>query len=81
MIRARTNSGRLVGEWDAGVAVFRGIPFAEPPVGELRWRPPRPAPAWDGERSAYDFGPAPSSRSHPATRSCTTPTSPTGGPW
>ncbi|WP_371552265.1 carboxylesterase family protein [Streptomyces sp. NBC_00554] len=59
MIRTRTNSGRLVGEWDAGVAVFRGIPFAEPPVGELRWRPPRPAPAWDGERSAYYFGPAP----------------------
>jgi para-nitrobenzyl esterase len=41
------------------VAVFRGIPFAEPPVGELRWRPPRPAPRWEGERRAYDFGPAP----------------------
>ncbi|MGI5459980.1 carboxylesterase/lipase family protein [Streptomyces sp. CA-249302] len=59
MIRARTAAGRLVGERDGAVAVFRGIPFAEPPVGELRWRPPRPAARWDGERRAYDFGPAP----------------------
>ncbi|MEU6252561.1 carboxylesterase family protein [Streptomyces sp. NPDC047043] len=59
MIRARTVAGRLVGERDGEVAVFRGIPFAEPPVGDLRWRPPRPAARWDGERRAYDFGPAP----------------------
>jgi len=59
VIRARTTGGRLVGEWDTGIAVFRGIPYAEPPVGELRWRPPRPAAGWDGERRAYDFGPAP----------------------
>ncbi|MFJ2259272.1 carboxylesterase/lipase family protein [Streptomyces sp. NPDC087844] len=56
---ARTGAGRLVGEWDGPVAVFRGIPFAEPPVGDLRWRPPRPAAAWDGERRAVEFGPAP----------------------
>ncbi|QJS99783.1 carboxylesterase family protein [Streptomyces asoensis] len=59
MIGARTTAGRLAGEWDEGVAVFRGIPFAEPPVGGLRWRPPRPVARWDGERRAYAFGPAP----------------------
>ena len=59
MTRVRTGAGRLVGERDREVAVFRGIPFAEPPVGELRWRPPRPTARWDGERRAYDFGPAP----------------------
>ena len=59
MIRARTTAGRLVGEREGEVAVFRGIPFAAPPVGGLRWRPPRPAARWDGERRAYDFGPAP----------------------
>ena len=32
------------------VMVYRGVPFAAPPVGDLRWRPPRPAPAWDGVR-------------------------------
>ncbi|WP_405725988.1 carboxylesterase family protein [Streptomyces sp. NBC_00028] len=59
MIRARTSGGRLVGERQDGVAVFKGIPFAAPPVGDLRWRPPRPAPGWDGERRAGTFGPAP----------------------
>ncbi|MCP9984828.1 carboxylesterase family protein [Actinomadura madurae] len=57
--RARTAAGRLVGQWDGPIAVFRGIPFAEPPVGDLRWRPPRPAAGWDGERDAHSFGPAP----------------------
>jgi len=57
--RVHTAGGRLVGEWDEGVAVFKGVPFAEPPVGDLRWRPPRRAAPWDGERRAYDFGPAP----------------------
>ncbi|MGP3769665.1 carboxylesterase/lipase family protein [Streptomyces sp. SDT5-1] len=56
---ARTAAGRLVGEWDGAVAAFRGIPFAAPPVGDLRWRPPRPAARWDGERRATDFGAAP----------------------
>ncbi|WP_406440633.1 carboxylesterase family protein [Streptomyces sp. NBC_01613] len=59
MSSVRTSAGRLVGERDAEVAVFRGIPFAAPPVGSLRWRPPRPAGHWEGERRAYDFGPAP----------------------
>ncbi|MFE2431038.1 carboxylesterase/lipase family protein [Streptomyces sp. NPDC059373] len=57
--RASTAAGRLLGAWDRTVAVFRGIPFAAPPVGELRWRPPRRAAAWDGERRATDFSPAP----------------------
>jgi para-nitrobenzyl esterase len=57
---AATRGGRLIGGWeDREVAVFRGIPFAAPPVGELRWRPPERAAAWDGERRAYEFGPAP----------------------
>ncbi|MHC3473588.1 carboxylesterase/lipase family protein [Streptomyces sp. 7R007] len=64
--RARTAAGRLLGEWDGSVAVFRGIPFAAPPVGDLRWRPPRPAASWDGERRAYDFGPAPLQPQPPA---------------
>ena len=40
-----------------GVRTFRGIPFAEPPVGELRWREPRPAKNWSGVRTADHFGP------------------------
>ncbi len=49
--------GALLGSREAGLQVFRGIPFAAPPVGEWRWRPPRPAPAWRGVRDAGAFGP------------------------
>jgi para-nitrobenzyl esterase len=40
-----------------GVRVFEGIPFATPPVGELRWRAPKPVAPWDGVRQATEFGP------------------------
>ncbi len=40
-----------------GIRSFKGIPFAEPPVGDLRWRPPQSAKNWAGVRKADDFGP------------------------
>ena len=55
----RASGGTLRGAWEAGVAVFRGIPFAEPPVGELRFAAPRPVRRWDGVREAVSFGPPP----------------------
>ncbi|HTR36734.1 MAG TPA: carboxylesterase family protein [Bryobacteraceae bacterium] len=52
------SSGQLRGSLTAhGVAVFKNIPFAQPPVGELRWRDPRPPKAWTGVRDATAFGP------------------------
>jgi para-nitrobenzyl esterase len=52
------SSGKLRGSLNAdGVAVFRNIPFAEPPVGDLRWKEPVPAKAWTGVRDATTFGP------------------------
>ncbi|MFK4101548.1 carboxylesterase/lipase family protein [Streptomyces sp. NPDC019531] len=42
---------------DRSLTVFRGIPYAAPPVGELRWRPPRPPLRWEGVRQAGSFGP------------------------
>jgi para-nitrobenzyl esterase len=41
---------------DGAVRVFRGIPFAAPPVGGLRWKPPQPVRAWEGVRKATEFG-------------------------
>ena len=42
---------------DPRITVFKGIPFAAPPVGENRWKAPQPAADWEGERECYEFGP------------------------
>lgn len=55
--RATVSSGTLEGAYENGVAVFKGVPFAAPPVGELRWRPPQPVNAWTGPRSAKELAP------------------------
>lgn len=51
-------AGSVRGSYDGPVRVFRGIPFAAPPVGALRWRPPVPLAKWKGTRTATQFGPA-----------------------
>lgn len=55
----KTSNGQLSGVVDrsAGVRSFKGIPFAEPPVGDLRWKPPQPVGNWTGVRAADKFGP------------------------
>jgi para-nitrobenzyl esterase len=50
--------GLLEGTSEEGLTVYRGIPFAAPPVGDSRWRPPQPAAKWDGVRHADKFAPA-----------------------
>ncbi|WP_330282703.1 carboxylesterase/lipase family protein [Streptomyces sp. NBC_00588] len=55
----RTTAGSVRGRAEDGLTVFRGIPFAEPPVGEARFQAPRPVRAWEGTREAYAFGPPP----------------------
>jgi para-nitrobenzyl esterase len=49
--------GKIVGfESDAGAHVWRGLPFAQPPVGDLRWRAPRPPMPWADRLEALEFG-------------------------
>jgi para-nitrobenzyl esterase len=57
--QVRLSRGAMRGRWENGVAVFRGIPFAQAPVGALRFGAPRPAQRWDGVRDAPSFGPPP----------------------
>src|SRR5690349_4522760 len=54
---ATTTAGELEGYDDEGVVRFKGVPFAQPPVGALRFRPPQPVEPWAGVREAKQFGP------------------------
>ena len=57
--QAQTESGILEGINESGIKVFKGVPFAAPPVGNLRWAAPQPVQKWDGIRKADEFGPNP----------------------
>src|SRR5262245_12229908 len=57
--QVRIDTGLLAGTLSTGqpnVRAFKGIPFAAPPLGENRWRPPQPAAKWEGVRKADAFG-------------------------
>ncbi|MFD8949267.1 carboxylesterase/lipase family protein [Streptomyces xanthophaeus] len=55
----RTGQGVVKGRVEDGIAVFRGIPYAQPPFGALRFAVPEPVRPWDGVRPALEFGPPP----------------------
>ncbi|MBK4728236.1 carboxylesterase/lipase family protein [Pantoea agglomerans] len=57
-LRIMTAEGSLLGSVEEGIFVFKGIPYAAPPVGELRWKAPKPVNAWQGDKDATDWGPA-----------------------
>ncbi|MCU1420369.1 MAG: carboxylesterase family protein [Microbacteriaceae bacterium] len=58
-VEVDTTAGRVRGFWREGSAAFLGIPFAEPPVGELRFAAPVPHAPWDGVRDALEYGATP----------------------
>jgi para-nitrobenzyl esterase len=55
--RVTTPLGALEGETSSGIRVFRGVPFAQPPTGKLRFAAPLPATKWEGVKEAKRFGP------------------------
>src|ERR1051326_4379909 len=65
--RVKTANGTIesTAEPDSGVRSFKGIPFAQPPVGDLRWREPQPLKNWKGVRTADKFGPGCMQRTAP----------------
>jgi para-nitrobenzyl esterase len=52
----KVEDGLLQGTIEDGLRIYRGIPYAAPPEGDLRWRPPKPAPKWMGVRAADQYG-------------------------
>ncbi len=54
----KTDAGYVSGISQDGLRVFNGIPFAAPPTGELRWRPPAPVKSWDGVKETKLYSPA-----------------------
>jgi para-nitrobenzyl esterase len=56
----KTEGGIIPGTAGTGtsVKVFRGVPFAAPPLGELRWKEPKPVKAWEGIKKCKSFGPS-----------------------
>lgn len=52
-----TYYGKIRGEYKDGLYVFKGVPYAKAPIGELRWLPPEPPEPWKGIREAKSFGP------------------------
>ena len=56
--RVRTEAGPMAGVSESGLNVYKGVPFAAPPVGELRWRPPTHVAHWTGTRKTDAFAPA-----------------------
>jgi para-nitrobenzyl esterase len=57
--------GLVQGTAEDGLTVYRGIPFAAPPVGELRWKAPQPAVKWEGIKQTIKFAPAPMQGGNP----------------
>ncbi|WP_288153209.1 carboxylesterase family protein [uncultured Prevotella sp.] len=58
-VNVKVAEGILAGTDSSGVKIFKGVPFAAPPVGNLRWREPQPVACWQGVRDATKFGPNP----------------------
>ena len=57
--QVKTAEGILEGKDLSGITIFKGVPFAAPPVGNLRWKAPQPAQKWEGVRKATEYGPNP----------------------
>ena len=57
--QVKTQAGIVEGIDESGVKVFKGVPFAAPPIGDLRWKAPQPLESWDGVKETKEYGPDP----------------------
>ena len=57
--QVQVEQGIVEGAVEDSLIVFKGIPFAQPPIGDLRWRAPQPAKKWEGTLKTNEFAPGP----------------------
>ena len=57
--QVKVTGGIIQGEVTEDLMIYKGIPFAAPPVGELRWKAPQPVQPWEGVKETVEFGPGP----------------------
>ena len=65
LLRTHVETGDVEGVLEGGLAVYKAIPYAAPPVGNLRWKAPQPAKAWEGVRKCDTYGPLPPQPTRP----------------
>ena len=65
LLRTHVETGDVEGVLEGGLAVYKAIPYAAPPLGNLRWKAPQPAKAWEGVRKCDTFGPLPPQPTRP----------------
>ena len=65
LLTTHVETGDVEGVIEDGLAVYKAIPYAAPPIGNLRWRAPQPALPWDGVRKCDKFGPMPPQPTRP----------------
>jgi len=60
-VQSKTVDGIIEGNYDtkSGIQTYFGVPFAKPPVGDLRWKEPQPVDTWKGVKETKNFGPRP----------------------
>ena len=59
LTRVKVEGGTIEGIVENEINIYKGIPFAAPPVGELRWKAPQSHEPWEGVLKCYEFGPSP----------------------
>ena len=64
--KVKVEGGWIQGTVTDGLAIYKGIPFAAPPVGDLRWKAPQPVQKWEGVKDATKFGPGPMQNGNPS---------------
>ena len=65
LLKTHVETGEVEGIVDGDLAIFKAIPYAAPPVGDLRWKAPQPAKSWEGIRVCDTFGPLPPQPTRP----------------